>query len=196
MPGDVFSAPEHLPPPLKKVVRSQEEIEKSALRLSTPRKVYEANDKHFLAPHITKSKEEQESMIRRLYDQAVEKEKKRKEQQQQAEAAELTANTKKLAEEEVAEGVNRLYHKAIEQQRMQMNKLNESYLFTGPKSPRKMTVEECTQRVYKEALERQAEGHQKLHAKYVASTMVSPRKLTKAEQDACASRLCVTKSAQ
>jgi hypothetical protein len=195
MPGDVFSAPEHLPPPLKKIVRPQEDIDKHALRLSTPRKQAEAHDDHMLAKSVAKSQAELEPSINRLYQQALDKQKRCKEKRAADEEASLKANTKTASEEEIADGVSRLYHRAIEQKKLTSEKLKAKHQFSPPPSPRKANVQECNDRVYKTALERQKEREAKLHEQYVTRSMPQTKTLTKEQVAASAARLCTTKGA-
>lgn len=189
MPGGVFSAPEHLPPPLKIVKKPQEEIDKGAQRLSTPRKEHHAHDDHLLAPKVVKTTAAIESAVEKLYTQAMEHQKRVKAKHAADEDAAAKATQKILSEDEVMDGVNRLYGRTLEQRKLADEKLREKYLFSPKKSPRKTTPAESNNRVYTAALERKREKESKLYEKYVTKSMPSPRKLTAAEQTACGSRL-------
>lgn len=187
--GGVFSAPEHLPPPLPKIKRPQEEIDKAAERLATPRKQREATDGHMLAPKIVKTTAELEPSIDRLYTQSMDKVRRRQEKVKQDEEAEMAKTTKKISEEEVQDGVTRLYHRALESKKMNSQKLNDRHLFSPPKTPRKATMEECNDRVYKAALEKRKAAQETLMKKYVNDSMPHYRKITPTEVAASASRL-------
>jgi hypothetical protein len=193
MPGGVFSAPEHLPPPLKPVKKPTAEIEKSCERLSTPRKEVRANDDHFLAKSVKKPMSELEPSIERLYQQALDKKKRQQEQKAAKEDEELKKTAVVKSEDEVMEGVNRLYARAMDSHKMSTDKLKEKYLFTPKASPRR-NIAESNDRLYKAALERQKAKEDKLTERYVTHSMPAVRKLTKDEVSASAERLCTTKA--
>ena len=134
MPGGVFSTPEHLPPPVHKVKKSNEELEKSAQRLSTPRKQREPSDDHMLSPRVVKSAAELEKTSDRLYTAAVEKRQRKLDTIRENEAKPLSPR-KEASPEEIAEGVQHLYQQALDQKRHSDDALRKKYQFQPPKSP-------------------------------------------------------------
>ena len=193
MPGGVSSAPEHLPPPLPKIKRPQEDIDKSTDRLNRPHKVPEAKDEHMLSPRVVKPARDIEVSINRLYTQAVDKDKKRKEMAASQEAQPLSSTmTKQVSEEEIAEGVTHLYFRAVEQKRATTAKGKERYQFVPPKSPR-VDQAATSARVYTAALEKRKKEHDKLQNRYIDQTMPKYRKLSAAEVKASGERLSTVK---
>uniref|UniRef100_A0A7S1M2M8 Uncharacterized protein n=1 Tax=Neobodo designis TaxID=312471 RepID=A0A7S1M2M8_NEODS len=188
MPGGVFSAPEHLPPPLKPVKKPQADIDKSCERLSTPRKEARAHDDHLLAKTVSKPMSELEPSIQRLYQQALDKKKRQQEQHAAKEEEDLRKTAVVKSEDEVMEGVNRLYARAMEQHKHATDKLREKYLFTPRASPRRH-IADSNDRLYKGAVEKQKARDEKLHERYVAHSLPPVKKITPAQVAASAERL-------
>ena len=188
MPGGVFSAPEHLPPPLKPVKKPQADIEKSCERLSTPRKEARAHDDHLLAKSVKKPMSELEPSINRLYQQALDKKQRQGEQKAAKEEEELKKTAVVKSEDEVMEGVNRLYARAMEQHKMSTDKLRDKHLFSPRASPRR-DIAQCNDRLYKAAVDKQKAKEEKLHERYVAHSLPPVKKITPAQVAASAERL-------
>ena len=188
MPGGLFSVPEHLPPPLPKVKRPPEEIEKSATRLATPRKEKLPTDDHMLAKTVTKPKADIEKTSDRLYTQAMEKQKRRQEKLKEEEARPLSPR-KEATPDEIAEGVQHLYTAALDARRHKHEQLVKMYQFAPPKSPR-ANREETNSRVYTAALEKRKEKMAKLFDKYVTHSLPHYKKMTPDQIKESGERLC------
>jgi hypothetical protein len=193
MPGGVFSAPEHTAAPLPKIRRPQEDIDKSSERLNRSRKQPEMTDQHMLSPRTVKSAADIDVSVNRLYQQAMDRDKRRKEKEESLSATALSSTAKTVSEEEIAEGVNHLYFRAVEQHRASTAKSRSRYAFSPPRSPR-VNVGEMSARVYNTALDKRKDIHDKLLVKYVDQTMPKYRKLSKAEVKASGERLCTLKA--
>ena len=188
MPGGVFSAPEHLPPPLKKVKKPQAEIDKSSERLSTPRRETKANDEHLLCKSVQKPMSELEPSIERLYQQAIDKKKRQQEQKATKDDEELRKTAVVKSEDEVMEGVTRLYARAMDQHKLSTEKLKDKYLFHPKPSPRR-NIAESNDRLYKAAIEKQKAKEEQMAERYVAHSLPASKKLNKAQVAASAERL-------
>lgn len=187
MPGGVFSSPEHLPPPLKKVKKPQEELDKASERLARPRTVPEPKDGDRLAPHVVKPFKEIEVGLNRLYTQAMEQDRRRREKAEE-EKNKPTKDPVKMSEDELSESVQRQYSRAMDLQKQNQEKLRQKYLFSPPTTPRKHS-DETTKRLYADTLEKKKRMHEKMHDKYVLATEPKCKKLTLDEIKMSGSRL-------
>lgn len=196
--GGLFSIPEHFPKPLKPNKKPQEEIDKSAERLSTPRKQKEPNDAHLLSARSVKSSQDIAKSTERLYTQAVEKRARVLEKIKETEEKPMTPRIEKT-QEEIAEGIQHLYYTAIDSHRLEKEKLEKMYLFQPQRkstSPKKRVNKEVAERVYSAALEKSKAAKEKLMDKYVNNSMPHYRKLKKDEVANSASRLSALSSVQ
>lgn len=208
--GDgTFSAPEHTAPPLTKITRTQEEIDKYAERLYRRPKSPEAKDGHMLAQKVVKPKEEIDQQVERLYSAAMkqraaarekavanhEANEKRKNDSLKKPAAEGDENAHpgKLSEEEMAENVTRLYNQALTRHKQAHEESTKKYLFSPPVSPRgAVKPAEAAARLYDEAMKKRKEAHDELWDQYVHKSMPHSKKLTPEEAKASGNRLSVT----
>lgn len=191
--GEVFSQPEHRPPPLKKVARTDDQLKRIVDRLVIPPRPPNLPDAVKLSPRVVKSKEEIAQGVDRLYDKAVASHKLKQQQLAESQEKAISSLQQKavLSEEQVAESVERMHTKALLVRKAANEQLQKRYLFDSKKSPR-IKLNETNERVYTKARERHQAATDALYEKYIVTTTPRSRKLTADEEKCCAERLTTT----
>jgi hypothetical protein len=174
-------------PPTKRL--PQEDIDKSCNRLhSSFRKT---RDLPPLVARRSLTKEQEESSVRRLYDQAVLVNKRRQEElEKKVHAQSGLLESKKLDEPEITDAVNRLYLRSMEHKLLESKKLDEKY---APPSPTKRLSKEAqaevNERTYDKARDHKRETKSKLYEKYVLEHLPKVPKRSEDQWKETSSRL-------
>eukprot|EP01006_Ploeotia_vitrea_P053950 TRINITY_DN67832_c5_g2_i1.p1 TRINITY_DN67832_c5_g2~~TRINITY_DN67832_c5_g2_i1.p1 ORF type:complete len:207 (+),score=23.93 TRINITY_DN67832_c5_g2_i1:39-659(+) len=154
-------------PNIKKIILSDDALEKSVSRLSQQKK-YKIEDGPILPP-IVRGKGEIEQQVDRLYTQSVKAQEEKLARLQRAQELPV----KKLSTDEMDDAVQRLYtwsKEAIVQKTKQRYLADPKYKTHEPKKIPKSKITANTTRMYMDSVKQREEREKRLYEKYILAT--------------------------